>query len=228
MIKRLLLFSFLFFSFVQLDAQTYGNEWINYSQKYYKIKVAQTGIYKINYTTLVNAGIPITTTDPKRLQLFNRGVEQKIYIEGESDGTFNTTDFIEFYGQKNDGSLDSLLYTNTSFVPNPYYSLVNDTAVYYLTWNNSTANKRITVESDVNFGAYPTLANYFFKEEIHDFHSLKIKNIEIIVIGKYEIEAWYYSPFPTQFQHSKYLYFCEFCLKYMKKKESLVNHIVRV
>ena len=170
MTKRLLILCFFFLSFIELQAQSYGNEWINYSQKYYKIKIAQNGIYKINYTILANAGIPVNTIDPRKIQIFNKGIEQKIYIEGEKDGIFNTTDFIELYAQKNDGSLDSLVYTYTSFVPNPYYSLVNDTAVYYLTWNNSTANKRMIVESDVNFNAF-TPSNYFLKEEIHDFHT---------------------------------------------------------
>jgi hypothetical protein len=98
---------------------------------------------------------------------------QHNYIEGEGDTNFGATDFIEFYGQKNDGALDSLIYTYTPFVPNPYYSLVNDTAIYFLTWstNSSILGKRMTPEIDVNVSAYPNVSNYFFKEEIQDFHS---------------------------------------------------------
>jgi len=36
----------------------FGNEWINYSQEYYKIKITQEGIYRISYSTLVNSGLP--------------------------------------------------------------------------------------------------------------------------------------------------------------------------
>ena len=53
-----------------------------------------------------------------------------------------------------------------------------------------------------------------------------IRNIDKIIIGKYEIEAWYYSPFPPEFTCDKSLFICEFCLKYMSKKETLIDHIV--
>jgi hypothetical protein len=171
MIKRLLASCLLLFVFISLKAQPYGNEWINYSQKYYKIKVAQNGIYRLDSLTLASAGIDLSLIDPHYFQLFNKGVEQKIYIEGEADNVLNASDFIEFYAEKNNGSLDSLLYVNTPFLPNPYYSLVNDTAVYFLTWSSSVAGSRWLSETDVSFGTFAPAVNYFFKEEIHDFHS---------------------------------------------------------
>lgn len=170
MIKRLLVLCFLISLFTTLKAQPYGNEWINYSQKYYKIKVAQNGIYRIDSLTLFNAGIPVNTINPKNFQLFNNGVEQYIFVNGENDNVFNANDYIEFYAKKNDGSNELKFYSNTAFVPNPYYSLINDTAVYFLTWNNSITNRRLIVENDTAFSSY-TPAGYFFKEEINDFHS---------------------------------------------------------
>ena len=62
--------------------------------------------------------------------------------------------------------------------------------------------------------------------ELDEFHISKIKNIDKIIIGNYEIEAWYYSPFPSEFTQNKCLYICEFCLKYMSKKETLISHLV--
>ncbi|KAK8809530.1 hypothetical protein WA158_000473 [Blastocystis sp. Blastoise] len=52
----------------------------------------------------------------------------------------------------------------------------------------------------------------------------KIKNIEVIEIGKYEIDTWYFSPYPSLFQ-TKYLYICEYCLKYFTKASSLDYHM---
>jgi hypothetical protein len=170
MIKHLLLFFFILFTFTTLKAQHYGNEWINYSQKYYKFKVAKNGVYRIDSLALFLSGVPVNTIDPHNFQLFNKGVEQALFIQGENDGVLNASDFIEFYGEKNDGRLDSLLYTYTTFVPNPYYSLINDTAVYFLTWNNSLINKRIQQETDTAFSAYP-LSNYFLKEEVKEMHT---------------------------------------------------------
>lgn len=170
MIKRLLVLFFLISSFSTLRAQIYGNEWINYSQKYYKIKVAQNGIYRLDSLSLSNAGIPIGSIDPRNIQLFLNGVEQYIFVNGESDAVLNAADYIEFYGKKNDGKNDSVLYVNTAFVPNPYYSLINDTSVYFLTWNNLTTNRRMTIENDTSFSSYSP-SSYFFKEEIQAFNN---------------------------------------------------------
>lgn len=172
MIKRLLAVCLIVFVTFQVKAQTYGNEWINYSQFYYKIKIAQNGVYRIDSATLAAAGVPVGVggIDPNRFQIFNKGVQQYIYVEGENDNVFNTSDFIEFYAEKNDGSLDSLLYTNSNFVPNPYYSLINDTAVYFLTWNGLTTNNRMSIDTASDYSSYVP-DNYFFKDVVSEFHS---------------------------------------------------------
>ncbi|HRG01963.1 MAG TPA: C25 family cysteine peptidase [Bacteroidia bacterium] len=169
MIKRLLILSFIIFGALNLHAQNYGNEWINYSQKYYRISIPSTGLYRINYTTLINAGIPLGSINPKNFQLFCKGEEQYINIVDESDNVFNPTDYIEFYAKKNDASFDSLAYTSTS-IPNPYYALFNDTNYVFLTWNNSTNNKRMLIETDVNFSSY-TAANYIYSEKIEAYNN---------------------------------------------------------
>jgi len=46
----------------------------------------------------------------------------------------------------------------------------------------------------------------------------KVKNIDVIEFGRYEIDTWYFSPYPEEFAKCRKLYVCEFCLKYMKKK----------
>ena len=151
-------------------SQPYGNEWIDYGQQYYKFSVVEDDIYRIDYTTLSNAGFPVATLDPRNFQLFARGEEQYIYVEGEADGVFDPADFIEFHGRKNDGWFDRQLYGGAAGHPNPYYSLFTDTATYYLSWNNSTTNRRMVEETDINFAAY-TPASYCLKEEVLDFHT---------------------------------------------------------
>ena len=37
---------------IVVQAQPFGNEWINYNQTYFKIKVVNDGIYRIPYATL--------------------------------------------------------------------------------------------------------------------------------------------------------------------------------
>ena len=143
--------------------QTYENSWINYSQEYYKIKVWQNSINRISQQTLVFSGFSTFGIDPRKIQLFHNGIEQYIYIQGESDGTFDAGDFIEFYGRHNDGSLDQKLYADTNWHPTPNYSLFTDTSVYFLTYSTTTNGKRLTLLNDTNFSSYNSAA-YFIKE----------------------------------------------------------------
>lgn len=55
----------------------------------------------------------------------------------------------------------------------------------------------------------------------------KVKNVSVIELGRWEIDTWYFSPYPEEFAHCQKLYICEFCLKYMKKKKTLNRHKVR-
>ncbi|RNI25640.1 putative type IX secretion system sortase PorU2 [Rufibacter latericius] len=123
----------------------YGNEWINYSQKYYKIKVPTTGIYRLDKAYLQAAGI--NGVDPRNFQLYRRGQEVSIHVEGEADGSFDANDFIEFYGEQNDGALDKELYKNPEHQVNPFYSLYTDTAAYFLTWSGAGVKNRMQIQS---------------------------------------------------------------------------------
>lgn len=153
-----------------LSAQNFGNEWIDYAQKYYQFKVAEDGLYRISYQDLLNANIPLSTIDPQNIQLFAKGQEQYIYIKGESDSVFNATDYIEFYAIANDGWLDTVMYKGKANQPNPFYSLLNDTLTYYLTWNNQTNNLRYQEENAVDFSNYFP-APFVWKESVEFFNS---------------------------------------------------------
>lgn len=135
-------------------AQPYGNSWIQYDQAHYKVTVYEDGIYRISYQAMQNAGIPVASLSPDQFQLFGREEEQSLYIHGGSDGTMDPGDYLEFYGQGNDGWLDSLLFSDPSTMGNPYYSLVNDSIHYFLTWNNDFPHERTEIEDGTDFQNY--------------------------------------------------------------------------
>lgn len=77
-------------------------------------------------------------------------------------------------------------------------------------------------------------------------HSVtKVKNINLIHLGRYFIKPWYFSPYPEvicrrfsenhrcnrsffqEFTTLPVIYICEFCLKYCKDVEALKRHRVR-
>ncbi|MBN2145763.1 MAG: hypothetical protein JW726_00185 [Anaerolineales bacterium] len=63
-----------------------------------KIGVEQDGMYKITHQDLVDAGMDPAGIDPRRLRMTSQGLEIAIYVAGESDGVFDTGDYILFYG----------------------------------------------------------------------------------------------------------------------------------
>lgn len=132
----------------------YGNEWVRFNQQYFKFPVVENGIYRIGYNALQNSGFPVNSIDPRNIQVFSREKEIAIYVKGQEDGIFNSTDYIEFYVQGNDGWIDSLLYDEKENIGNGYYSLFNDTINCYVTYNNSLLNSRVEEFNDLNFIGY--------------------------------------------------------------------------
>ncbi len=189
--NKLLLILLCFISFKSFS-QTFGNEWINYNQDYYSFKIWQDGIYKIDYTALNNAGVPVSSISPENFQIFGFEQEQQILLVDGNDGSFDVGDYILFYGQKNTTWLDSLLYDSPTNVTNKHYPLYNDTITYFLTWNSSVTNQRMVEETDVNFSAY-TASPYFLKTNFVSFNNYYSKgyNVEGVNYSHYvEGEGW--------------------------------------
>ncbi|GAB3551870.1 putative type IX secretion system sortase PorU2 [Spirosoma fluminis] len=146
-----------------------GHEWINSNQTYFKLPVAETGLYRIRAVELERAGFPVSTVDPTTVQVFHRGIEQAIFVAGEADKRFDTDDFLEFYGRGNDGAQDSLLYHPVGAQPHPYYSLFSDTTVFFLTWRlDGTPGKRMAAYSDTSYASLPP-EPYYWAEDMRLF-----------------------------------------------------------
>ncbi|CAM9117175.1 unnamed protein product, partial [Bubo scandiacus] len=53
----------------------------------------------------------------------------------------------------------------------------------------------------------------------------KVKYVDKIHIGHFEIDAWYFSPFPEDYGKQPKLWICEYCLKYMKFERTYRLHL---
>lgn len=53
----------------------------------------------------------------------------------------------------------------------------------------------------------------------------KIKYINTVQFGPYEMQAWYFSPYPEEYGRCAKLFVCEWCLKYMQYARSLSEHV---
>jgi hypothetical protein len=125
----------IFFTGDLLAQRDFGNEWINYNQRYFKVAIAEDGVYKLTGQDLQDAGIPISTIQPQKLQMWYRGKAYPFSINSTDTLSIKTSDVIFFYGTKNDGRLDSTLYSVQSSHRNKYISLYSDTNFYFVTWN---------------------------------------------------------------------------------------------
>ncbi|HEX3934902.1 MAG TPA: hypothetical protein VHW43_09515, partial [Puia sp.] len=133
--KRLLTFLFLLVT-LQVAAQPYYNEWINYSNTYYKFKVGSTGLYRISSSVLAANGLG--GVPAQNFQLFRNGQEVPIFTT-QATGPLGAGDYIEFWGLMNDGVPDKPLYRSPTYQHTTHSSLETDTAEYFLTVN-STGN----------------------------------------------------------------------------------------
>ena len=94
MIKRMALIAGIVLMTAMAFAQEFGNEWIQYDQKYFKIKIWADGVYRIPRAALLAAIPELSQTDPRNFQVFGRGAEQFIHVEGEQAGDWDSVAYV--------------------------------------------------------------------------------------------------------------------------------------
>ncbi len=161
-LKRILLCVALFSSVVNF-AQNYGSEWLDYSKEYFKIKDSRTGFFKVSYQQLADAGFPVDK-NPQEFQLFRRGQEMAIRVIGEADGSFDSGDYILYYGKKLDGETDEVHYKGANELTNPYINLYSDTSSYFLTHSSLNPKRIATNNTEASVAR-----EYLEKESVHTF-----------------------------------------------------------
>ena len=169
--KLLWLFSVLLASFALqvASAQPYGNEWINYSKTYYKFKVGSNALYRIPYSTLQASGLG--TLSGAGFKVFHKGIEVPIYLT--TGGTLGVNDYIELFGERNDGSFDTQLYKQADWQLNPYNSMFSDNSFYYLVWDNTTPGLRYTNQNN-NISSPPAAETYFMHTVVKSYKNVAV------------------------------------------------------
>ncbi len=160
MIKKLILL-FLLFCSIGATAQL-NNSWIDYSKTYYKFKLANDNLYRIPQSAIAAVGLGNTNAD--HFQLWRNGVQVRLYTPVVA-APLGTSDYIEFFGEMNDGKPDKTLYRQPLFQLADRYSLETDTAAYFLTVNPASVNLRY---ADLPNPAAPsgTVADAYFMRKI--------------------------------------------------------------
>lgn len=115
--------------------------WLPENNQAIKLTIANDGIYRISKVDLVLLDPLLNSIDPTTLMLFNKGIEQPIYVKL---GSMNELEYIEFTGLRN---YNGDIYRHVPVGKEQYYEYLNrytDTSYYWLTWG-SDQGKRYTV-----------------------------------------------------------------------------------
>ena len=97
----------------------------------YKISVTESGMYSITALDLAAVSADVTAIMPRTLKLINRGKQIPIFVRGEDDDRFDSTDEIIFYGERQHGE-------------NSYIDPFTDENVYWLSWNAGPGSRMVT------------------------------------------------------------------------------------
>jgi hypothetical protein len=132
-----------------VSTSAHANSSVLSSGRWFKLSVSQNGIYKIDKDFLFSMGVDASSIDPKNIRIYGNGgkplpesnfsfkpddlIENAIFVEGESDGSFDSGDYILFYGQsplswlpQSNGSCMKFRHKSNPYSDNSYYFLTVD------------------------------------------------------------------------------------------------------
>lgn len=154
------------------------------SGKWYKIGVSQNGVYKMDKAFLASLGMNLSGVDPRNIRIYGNGgkmlseknadfkyddlMENAIVVSGESDGSFDTGDYVLFYGQ----STESWKYSTTGIPFNHSPHLYCDTSYYFIT-TDLGAGKRVSQQSTASVVANKTTSS----QDYYGVHELNTLNV---------------------------------------------------
>lgn len=153
---------------------------------WYKFAVSETGVYKITYNDLVDAGINPASINPQHIRLYGNGggmlpernsefrhddlIENAIMVVGEENGVFNQNDYILFYGQ----SPHDWRYTPNSKIFDYVHNIYEDRNYYFLTTDRGMG-KRIALQPSTNIDATDVVEifNHYIVHEKNNINLIK-------------------------------------------------------
>ena len=184
------------------SGRTYVANSVLRSGDWYRLAVRQTGIHKISYADLENMGVDMAATDPRQIRIYGNGngmleeavsvprpddlVENSIYVQGESDGSFDPEDYILFYGEDPVTISYNAFYQKYEHQVN-YYS---DNTYYFLSTGQGNG-KRVMDAGAVT--QEPTHIVNTFQDLIYH----EINELNLIKSG----QIWYGEVFNTQLDY---------------------------
>ena len=159
---------------------------------WYKFSITSSGVYRLTYTDLKNAGVPVASINPKNIRIYGNGggmlpesndstrlddlIENPVYVSGQDDGVFNEGDYILFYGS----GPDKWNYNKTDHLYHHIKNIYSDAACYFLNCDLGEG-KRIQTRAFIGAPAGATYTNF------NDYTAYDRDDINLISSGR----VWY-------------------------------------
>ena len=169
------------------NTHSYANHSVLSQGKFIKIKITESGVYKLSYKDLASMGI-----DPGNVRIFGYGggvltqdfrlskiddlPELAIYMEKGSDGIFNAGDYVLFYAQ----GVNSWTYNKANAMFMHTLNTYSQYGYYFVTSDAGTGKKI----SDKAITLPPASATISTVDEFVDYKVYEKDNISIIKSGR--------------------------------------------
>lgn len=173
--------------------------WITPNKTYLKMYVVQDGMHRIERSDFTNAGINTSVIDPRTVKVFNNGNQIPIFFSGQQDGSFDASDFFDFYGQRNYGGPTKVYdhLNNVAYTLNEYYNQYSDTNVYWIDWGGANGIRYTDVSfstptpfSSSSFSDFAHMERDYFYSQGENFSSTDLR---FLTSEKYRAEGWLWS-----------------------------------
>ena len=172
-------------NFNKATQNIYDSRWS--SGDWYRFKISKSGVYKLDKNFIKSLGIDVNNLDPRKLKIFGNGAKlmplgnnkffpediQEVAIEfvGEQDGVFNDDDYVLFYAQGPEWSLEN--DTNLNIYTDDFYYFIQ------IDQNNG---KRITAYQEPSGTVVHSFTDYsaykFYEKDETNFSNMGRKFYE--------------------------------------------------
>ncbi|MCB0704453.1 MAG: hypothetical protein KDC34_04050 [Saprospiraceae bacterium] len=164
----------------------YGNEWIDFDQTYFKIPIAQDGVYRLDQAFLQDI-IP-TSVNADQIRLYRLGEEVPLFAS--TDGPLGSNDYLDFVGFRNRTEIDQYLFSDPANIFHPDYSYFSDTSYYFLTWSTEPLGLRYeTIQNDLT--NLPAAESHFTHTQIFSFPDEPVK--ASVTIGTADVQESFFN-----------------------------------
>lgn len=171
---------------------------------WYKLAIAQDGIYRLTYDDLESLGVDVESIDPRRINIYGNGggmlpqpnssfrhddlQQNAIEVVGESDGSFDQGDYIIFYGK---GPHTWVQDSTKCGLFRHDYNVYSERAYYFLTVDRGMG-RRVDVTQQAGGTASHTATTFT------DYQFHEVDNSNLLKSGR----DWYGEEFDIQTSYS--------------------------